>query len=202
MTRHAAKDQQKMGRPALSDTDCLHVRTSDGFSSGQILRDPLAALEIVLVDHLAKRRRVPVFGVQVHVRRHPAQRKAGWQHAGGAYLLKYAPGIEMLHGPLLEPLPLRDAMLLRAPLDDRARNSALRELNCHRHSDRATADNHNSLILSCGSHVCLLRPHQGSLALAPPRSLCCRDRRGSAAGRRGRVLRMSFDTRTGRPWKF
>ena len=121
---------------------------------GQILRDPLAVLEIVLVDHFAKWRRVPVFGVQVHVRRHPAQGKAGRQHAGGTHLLEYTPGIKVLHGPLLEPLPLRDAMLLRAPLDDRARNSALRELDCHRHADRAAADNHDLSFLLNRPHVC------------------------------------------------
>src|SRR5580704_10552804 len=127
---------------------------------GQILRDPLAVLEIVLVHHLAKWRRVPVFGAQVHVRRHPAQGKTGWQHAGGTYLLEHTPGIEMLHGPLLEPLPLRDAMLLRAPLDDRAGNSALRELDRHRHADRTAADNHDLPLLLCRPHVCS-KPHRG-----------------------------------------
>src|SRR5262245_26243501 len=123
---------------------------------GQILRDALAVLEIVLVDHLAKWRRVPVFGAQVHVGRHPAQGKAGRQHAGGAYLLKQTPGMEMLHGALLEPLPLRDAMLLRAPLDDRARYPALGELDGHRHADRAAADNHDLLFL-LHSHVFVLK---------------------------------------------
>jgi len=38
-------------------------------------------------------------------------------------------------------------MPLRAPLDDRARNSTLREFDCHRHADRAAADNNDLLFL-------------------------------------------------------
>ena len=58
----------------------------------------------------------------------------------------------MLHGALLEPLPLRDTMLLRAPLDDRARDPALRKLDGHRHADRAAADDHDVVFLRCRRH--------------------------------------------------
>jgi hypothetical protein len=54
----------------------------------------------------------------------------------------------MLHSALLEPLSLWEAMLLRAPLDDRARNPALDELDGHRHANRAAADNHDFVVSS------------------------------------------------------
>jgi hypothetical protein len=61
--------------------------------------------------------------------------------------------MEMLHGALLEPLTLGDAMLLRAPLDDRACNPALGQLNGHGHADRTAADNHDLLLLVLRLHV-------------------------------------------------
>jgi hypothetical protein len=61
--------------------------------------------------------------------------------------------MEMLHGALLQPLALRDAMLLRAPLYNRARNPALRELDGHRHADGTTADNHDLPLFVLRLHV-------------------------------------------------
>jgi hypothetical protein len=86
--------------------------------------------------------------------------------------------MEMLHGALLEPLPFRNAMRLRAPLDDRARNSALRELDGHRHADRAAADDHDLLLLLHG----LMRVTQDLIRI------CRRWYRGPDAGFPDEVL--------------
>ena len=68
----------------------------------------------------------------------------------------------MLHGALLQPLALRDAMLLRAPLDDRACNPALSQLNRHGHANRAAADNHDLSFLLLRLHGCVSRIHRGA----------------------------------------
>src|SRR5579883_189616 len=132
---HPAFDTGKLGHPLAQH------------ALGQVLRNPLARLEIILVDHLAIERRIPVFGAEIHVRCDPTQGKAWRQHARGAHLLEHSPGIEMLHGALLQPLPLWNAMLLRAPLDDCAGDAALGELDRHRHANRAAADDDDLLLL-------------------------------------------------------
>ena len=58
----------------------------------------------------------------------------------GAHLVGDAPGIEMLHRALREILPLRDALRLHAPLDQRAGDTAQAELDRERNADRSAAD--------------------------------------------------------------
>src|SRR4051812_46192737 len=82
---------------------------------GQILRQPLAVLEIVSVDDFPKRRRVPVLAAQSEIGRHTTQGKASGQNAGRSYLVGDAPAVEVFHRVLRQPLAFRNPMLLRSP---------------------------------------------------------------------------------------
>ena len=107
----------------------------------QVLRQPFVVLEVIGIDDLAQRRRVPIFVVEIAIGDDAAHGKFGRQEARGAHLFGDAPEIKMLHRALGQVLPLGDALRLAAALDQGAGDAALPELDRERDADGSSADN-------------------------------------------------------------
>lgn len=112
-----------------------------------ILRQPFVVPEIIGVDDLAQRRRVPVFVVEVMIGNDAAHRIRLRQHARGLQLFGDAPEIKMLGGALRQVLAFGDALRVELALDHTAGNAALAELDCKCNANGATADDGDLIVL-------------------------------------------------------
>ena len=121
----------------------------------QILRQPLVRLEVIGIDDLAQRRRIPVFVVEVAIGDDAAHRKFRRQHAYRAHLVGDAPGMKMLHRALGQVLTLGNELRLEPALDQRAGYAAQPELHRERDADGTAADNDDLIPLTHGP-ICLL----------------------------------------------
>jgi hypothetical protein len=129
-------------RPAEGSLDARQLRQARAQAFlGEILRQPLHFLEIIGIDDLAQRRRVPVFAHQVLVCGDPADGEFGRQQPYRAHLVGDTPEVEVLHGALRQTLALGNALRGQAALDERTGDSALSELDRERDADRSSADN-------------------------------------------------------------
>src|SRR5215469_7668933 len=120
----------RFGGPTEADLDIVELfkpRAQHVF--GLILRQTLVRLEIIRIDDLAQRRRRPILIVEVAVSDDTAHWIVGRQDACGAQPVQNAPKIEMLDRTLSEVLPFRNALWLAPPLDERAGEAALTELD-------------------------------------------------------------------------
>ena len=105
--------------PALDIGKSRHPRAQDTF--GDVLGQPFVVLGIVGIDDLPERRRVPELAHQVAVRGDTVHGKFGRQEARGAQLVRDAPGIEVLHRALRQPLPFWNPLRLDAAFHNGAR---------------------------------------------------------------------------------
>ncbi len=128
---------------------------------GLILRQPLVVLEVVGVDDLAQRRRVPVVAGEALIRDDAVHRIVGRQHARGAQLVRDAPEIEMLDRALGEVLPLRDPLRLGAALDQHAGYAAQPQIDRERHADRPAAHDRDLIAFVVGHWPFLVFPSLG-----------------------------------------
>ena len=106
-----------------------------------VLRQSLVVLEIIGIDDLAQRRRVPIFVVEIAVSDDAGHGKFRRQQARGAQLFADAPKIEMLHRALGQVLALGDALRLAAPFDQGAIDATLPQLDRKRDAHGSSADN-------------------------------------------------------------
>ena len=111
------------------------------------MRQPFVLFEIIRVDDLAQRRRIPKLACQIAVSDDAAHRIFGRQHARGANIVGNAPRIEMLHRTLRQILPFGDTLRLNAPLDQGTRDTAQSEFDGERGADRSTTDDGDLIVL-------------------------------------------------------
>jgi hypothetical protein len=121
--------------PACHRLEFGHPRPQDVLHL--VLRQSFVVLEIVRVDELAQRRRVPVRTGQAAIGNDPAHGIFGRQDSRGAQLIGDTPDIEMLDRALGEILALGNALRLGSALHEGARYSAQPELDRKRHADRS-----------------------------------------------------------------
>ena len=157
-------------RAVLVLLDALHVpaeerrdvresgefRAQDGLRA--VLRQAFVLLVVERLHRLASGRRVPVVAHQVLVRRDAADGVVVRHDAGRTQFVHDAPEVEVLQRALAEVLSLGDALRLRVPFHDRARDAPHPKLDAERRTHRPSASDDHLVALS---HASLSRRRVG-----------------------------------------
>ena len=118
-----------------------HTRAQHFF--GQILRQPVVRLKVILLHQLPLRRRAPEITHQIAVDIDAAGGHCGGHDAFGAQFVDAMPEVKMLQRSLREVLSLGNALRHKVAFHQRAGNTTLPQFNRQTHTYRAAAHNHD-----------------------------------------------------------
>ena len=133
-------------KPRIDQRQACHPAAQDAFEA--VLRQAIVFLEVIVAEDFAALEVVPVVAHQAAISDNARRRDFRRQHSLRAHLVDAAPEIEMLERALRQVLALRDVVHPHAPLDQRARYSALGEIDGQPDAHRAAADNDDLISLA------------------------------------------------------